>query len=125
MDFRLGRAIKEYLEKNGLMNNCDIVSLGGAAKNVAAPASEANFITVMKQIERAQKLHAINTVILMNHTDCGAYGGRAVFTSREEERAKHREDMTKAAEVIKQLYPELGIQTVLADIQDSGEINFV
>lgn len=84
LDFRLNEAIQQWLQKNHLANNCDLVSLAGAVKNLKI---------VLGQIEISQRLHGISEVILMNHTDCGAYGGRAAFADSEEERARHQQDL--------------------------------
>ncbi len=124
IDFRFGSAIKEYLETNQLRNNCDIVSIAGAAKNIAAPAKDADAELVLRQIEISKRLHEIKGVILMNHTDCGAYGGRKAFSSDEEERARHLDDMAKAADIIRAAHPDITIKSVLAKIDDAGTITF-
>jgi carbonic anhydrase len=125
MDFRFGSAIKGHLEDQALLDDCDIVSLAGAAKNIAAPSSDADLATAMKQVELSKKLHDIKTVVLMNHTDCGAYGGRKAFADRDVERAQHTADMEKAGEAIRAKYPDLQIRIVLADIEEDGSINFL
>lgn len=123
IDFRLGKAIKKYLEEQNLLGDCDIVSVAGAAKNIASPENDSEREFLMKQIDISKKLHNISEVILMNHSDCGAYGGSSAFSSKTEEQKKHSDDMNMAAEIIRQKYPDLHIQTLLADIEDSGKIN--
>src|SRR3989344_5369005 len=88
IDFRFGKAIKKYLEDKNLLGDIDIVSVAGAVKN------NADFL--MKQIDISKRLHDIKEVILMNHTDCGAYGGRKAFGSAEDERNKHLSDLNEA-----------------------------
>lgn len=124
IDFRFGEAIKKYLEDNRLMNNCDIVSLDGAAKNLVSPASPGFIDVVLRQIEISQKLHHIPQVILMNHTDCGAYGGRDAFESTEAEYNQHVEDMKKAKKVISDRFDGLEIKMVLAKITPLGQVTF-
>lgn len=108
--------IFSYLKERGLVGACDEVSLAGAIKAIAdypdGPAAQ----TLFKQIELSKTLHHIDTVILMNHTDCGAYGGRAAFSSLSEEREKHTQDMRAVRDLITARFPELAIETVLADI---------
>ena len=125
IDFRLGKATKQYLEEQNLLGNCDIVSVAGAAKNIASPENDFEREFLMKQIEISKKLHGITDVILMNHTDCGAYGGRSVFASSEEEKKKHFEDMEQAAEMILKKYPDVNVKKILADIDDSGNVALV
>ncbi len=124
IDFRFGKAIKKYLEENNLLGNCDIIAVAGAAKNIVASANDADRMFILKQIELSKSLHNIKEVILINHTDCGAYGGRKAFPSRAEEENQHFMDMKKAADIIRAKYPDLRIKSVLANIEDSGEIHF-
>lgn len=124
IDFRLGGAIKNYLSQNGLLDNCDIVSLAGAVKNLVSPLSEADSDMVMRQIDISKRLHHISEVVLMNHTDCGAYGGRAAFANTEEEQRQHLADMDLAAEKIVARFPELKVKMVLVQIDDRGNISF-
>lgn len=112
IDFRLQRALKKFLEEQNLLGDCDIVSAGGAAKN-----SE----FVLGQVDIAKRLHGIRKAYLINHTDCGAYGGSQAFASKEEERKKHEEDLKNARKLILTKYPDLEINTLLAEIHPSGE----
>jgi carbonic anhydrase len=123
MDFRFGNALKAYLEKNGLMDNCDIVSIAGAAKNIASPAQDSDRELALRQIEISKRLHHIHDVILMNHTDCGAYGGRAAFASREDENKKHAEDLASAKKSVLEKFPDLNVKTVIAQIEPDGAIH--
>ncbi len=123
IDFRFGKEIKKYLEEKGLLGDIDMVSLAGAVKNIVEPkaASDAEF--VLRQIEISKKLHRVKNVYLMNHTDCGAYGGRAAFTSSKEEREKHIADMKKAAEIINQKFSDLKIHLLLAHLEEAEHKN--
>lgn len=115
LDFRLNEAINRWLEKNRLLNNCDLVSLAGAVKNLEV---------VLRQIEISQRLHGISEVILMNHTDCGAYGGRAAFEGSEEERLRHQQDLQQAKTLILSKFPELKVKLILAKISPLSQISF-
>ena len=122
IDFRLGKPIKKFLELEHYLGDCDIVSVAGAAKNISAPASPAEAEFVLKQVDISNRLHHIETVMLMNHTDCGAYGGRAAFASADAERGAHIADMRNAKEIILSRYPNLTVKLTLANINDSGEV---
>ncbi|MEK7508716.1 MAG: carbonic anhydrase [Patescibacteria group bacterium] len=124
IDFRFGEAIKKYLEDNRLMNNCDIVSLAGAVKNLVSPINPSYVEMVLRQIEISQKLHHITQVILMNHTDCGAYGGHNAFESTGAEYTQHVEDMKKAKKIIADKFSGLEIKMVLAKITPLGQVAF-
>jgi len=116
IDFRLGNAIKEYLEKNNYLGDCDIVSVAGAAKNIASPADTSARVFVLNQIAISKRLHNISRVVLMNHTDCGAYGGTSAFASDEAEKEHHRSEMMSARTIIHELHPELNISLALAHV---------
>jgi carbonic anhydrase len=123
MDFRFGSELKNWLEQNDLMNNCDIVSLAGAAKNLVSPAADADRELVLRQIEISKRLHHISEVILMNHTDCGAYGGRAAFPDRDAENAKHHDDLAAAKKLVLEKFPDLAVKTHIAQMEPDGAIH--
>lgn len=125
IDFRFGKAIKKYLEDECLLGDCDIAAAAGAAKNLLFSAQDTERIFMFKQIALSRNLHDIKKVILINHTDCGAYGGRKAFVSRDAERETHRKDMDKAAQIIKAKYPEIEVKTILADIEKDGSVKFI
>lgn len=124
IDFRFGEAIKNWLKEKGLLNNCDIVSLAGASKGLVNPKNPAEPEIILRQIEISSNLHKISQVILMNHTDCGAYGGRDAFASGEAEHSQHVGDMQEAKKLILNKFPELEVKTVLAKINPLEQINF-
>ncbi|MEK7193287.1 MAG: carbonic anhydrase [Patescibacteria group bacterium] len=115
---------KNHLAENQLLNNCDIVSVAGAAKNIADPKETSDREFILRQIDISKRLHGINEVVLMNHTDCGAYGDRDAFSSSLEEKNRHAEDMKTAGAIIKQKHPDLDIRAVLVNIDKSGKIDF-
>lgn len=108
--------IFSYLKERGLVGACDEVSIAGAIKPIVDDPNGPAAQTLFKQIELSKTLHHIDTVILMNHTDCGAYGGRAAFTLLTEEREKHTQDMLAVRVLVTSRFPELTVETVLADI---------
>jgi carbonic anhydrase len=124
IDFRLGRPIPQLLGEMGILGDCDIVSIAGAAKTLATPTKPSHRETALDQIDIAVRLHSIDTVLLINHEDCGAYGGRAAFSSPEAEEASHAADMALATEVIRTQYPRLRVKQVLARISEAGQVSF-
>ena len=78
----------------------------------------------LNQIALSKKLHDIKKIILMNHSDCGAYGGKAAFASSDAEYVTHADDLKKSKEVILGFYPNVEIKTVLAKITPEGEVSF-
>lgn len=124
MDFRLTKPIAEFLEEREIMGNCDVVSIAGAAKSIINPNKESEKEFVLKLIDSSQKLHNIDEVWLISHTDCGAYGGSENFNSAEEEKNQYIQDMKQARQEILNNHPELEIKMILAKLSSSGQINF-
>lgn len=113
MDFRLGKTMKEYLEKENLLGDCDVVSIAGGIKDL-------NF--VISQLDISVSLHKISKVVISNHTDCGAYGGSSKFSSFEEECEFHIQEMKKAKTTILNKYPQLKVNVLLGKILPSGKV---
>jgi hypothetical protein len=122
IDFRLGIPINEYLRGKNLLHTCDRVAVAGAAKNIgAAPESEAIKTFLLGQITTSHTLHCIKQVIVMNHTNCGAY---PEFDSPEKEKAQHILDLHDAWTAIKTILPpEVEVHLALATILPDGKVS--
>ncbi len=120
IDFRLGPAISDWLKDQNLLGDCDIVGIAGAAKNFNGEKDED---VLMTQIEISSKLHEIKKVILMNHADCGAYGGRSAFENREVENTAHSDALAHGETVLTEKFPHLEVQKMIAQIEPDGSIH--
>ncbi len=69
-------------------------------------------------IEVSLKLHSIKKLYLIDHIDCGAYGGSKSFASEDEEYKFHIERLGKAAAILAKKYPHLEIKKVFAGWND-------
>ncbi|MBI2041564.1 MAG: hypothetical protein HYT20_00910 [Candidatus Nealsonbacteria bacterium] len=115
IDFRFQEAIKDHLAKNGLLGDCDIISIAGGVK-------DRDFI--LKQLDVSVSLHKSREAVLINHIDCGAYGGSGKFSSFEAERIFHAKELEKTKTRILEKYPSLKVKIMLAKIQQSGKVTF-
>jgi len=118
MDFRFGKKMKEFMETNGLMGDVDLVSIAGAAKNIVSPETQA---FALRQIEISKTLHEMKCVHLVNHTDCGAYGGKKAFADDKAEYEKLTGDLKEARDIVKAKWPELEVGLWLAHIDEANE----
>ena len=68
-------------------------------------------------MKKSLKLHHPKRIILMTHSDCGAYGGKAKFESDDAETETHRRELTAAREALAAAIGIQGIEieTVFAD----------
>ncbi len=87
----------------------DLIQLAGSIKNLLSSKKE-HKITLLDHIEKAIKLHHPQKIILINHLDCGAYGGSKNFSSLKEEIKFHNQELKKAANIIKKKFPHLIIK---------------
>jgi hypothetical protein len=117
MDFRLEKAIHEYLASKGLVGTIDIISLAGGVKELAENPDG----FVAGQLAASKRLHNIETVVLMNHIDCGAYGS---FESSEAERAKHEADLETAKQTVLQKIAGVTVVKILAGKVSDTEWTF-
>lgn len=107
MDFRLVKTLQDWAKKQGLEGDFDLVSLGGSAMNIVDVVRR-DFM--FKQLEISVGLHHAKRVILINHQDCGAYGGSEAFESAEAEKAKHEEDLKRSKELVLTKFPDVKVE---------------
>ncbi len=124
MDFRMQAQTLEWLKQNGYFGDCDVISIAGSSKSIADDNEEVrNFLT--EQIRISHELHGSENVILVHHSDCGAYKGSYQFKSLEEERNQQEQDMNKVEILINQLFPDMNVIKIWAEMQDENGQNVV
>jgi len=117
MDFRLIGRTREWMEKEGLLGDCDVVSVAGAGKGIAdEEAGEKDVL--MKQIGLSCDLHKATRVVLLHHSDCGAYANAYDFKGADEEKDTQLKDMAKAENIIRQARPGVEVVKVWAEMKD-------
>lgn len=114
IDFRFIKAINAFMDAQELTENCDIISIAGGVKNLVEPSDPADRTVLLKQIELSKKLHGISAVYLVNHEDCGAYGGKQAFESCAQETEYHRRHLCNAADILFALYPDFTFHCYIA-----------
>ena len=120
MDFRFQSAFRNFLVEQNLKNQYDLISVAGAAKVLANPSDSFEKENFLKQISLSVNLHQISQVFLINHQDCGAYGPQ-LAKNPIKERQTHENDLKKAKEIIRQLYPHLQVKLFFATIEKKFE----
>jgi carbonic anhydrase len=114
IDFRFRPKIAAWIKKE-LNDSSDLVAIAGASKAILDEDTQAS---VLKQIDIALRLHEIKTVFILDHIDCGAYGGSKEFTKKDDEVAMHKEELQKAGEVIVRSFPNMDVKGYIVDFQD-------
>jgi len=99
-DDRFSEALERFVRQQGIAR-CDLVKIAGGSKTLAQPEHVKERGFVFRQIETSLKLHHAKRIILMNHSDCGAYGGLAAFgNDPEQEREKHAHHLVHAKKLV-------------------------
>jgi len=118
MDFRLHAKLHEKLNQDYGPTGYDLVHIaGGGGAFLADDASS----LMLKQVDLSVKLHQSSMVVLINHEDCGAYGGKAAFADADAEHERHDSDLKKAAELIAEKHPQLTIKRLYQHLDGTFE----
>jgi len=120
-DNRFELLLQKIVKRLGL-RYYDPIRIAGGTKYLASPGHEYERQFVLEQIRLSMRLHQTKTVILMLHSDCGAYGGLAAFDNdRQREAENHRQEMHRAADYLKAQVPELNVKAFFVDFEGVWE----
>src|ERR1700687_3474331 len=105
-DNRFELGFRKFLKRIGVVHS-DPIKIAGGAKCMASPEHESDREFVLEQIRKSMRLHGTKRVILMLHSDCGAYGGLdgAFGGDATAERVHHHEELRCAAENLMRAIP--------------------
>lgn len=112
MDRRFLRAARQILKENYG------VDIEASARLAKAGASLAVVDEVLiPDIQKSHKLHDIKNVYVVDHTDCGGFGGLEAFGNDEEkEIQKHFESLDEAKDTIHNVLPQLVVITFVVNL---------
>ena len=115
-DHRFQLGFSKFLKRLGILNY-DAIKIAGGAKCLASPENESERELVLEQIRLSIRLHATTCVVLMVHSDCGAYGGLAggFGGDARAEAQHHEEELRRAANCVRAAIPEIDVQAYFAD----------
>jgi carbonic anhydrase len=90
---------------------------------MASPERETDREFVLEQIRKSVRLHGTRRVILMLHSDCGAYGGLAVGFAGDAaaEAAHHERELQLAAANLRAAIPGIEVQGYFVDFDGIWE----
>lgn len=105
MDYRLQKFIQPWITVRFGYDNFDIISLAGGVHD---------YEMVLKYVQLAVQIHTIETVCLINHEDCRAYGKDGTYK-------RHKHDLQDAQNKIKALFPHLKVETFYLHLDGTFE----
>jgi len=115
-DNRFDLGFRKFLKRIGVVHS-DPIKIAGVAKCMASPEHESDREFVLEQIRKSMRLHGTKRVILMLHSDCGAYGGLAggFHGDSRAEAAHHKQELHRAAANLSEAIPGIEIQGYFVD----------
>ena len=118
IDFRFRKRLEEFLHERFLNDDYDLIVVAGSVKSLAGERDGSCFLT--EQFDISLRLHVPSVIVLLQHEDCGAYGGSVAFTDFEAELNFQKEELRKAAALLYERFPKVAIERYF--IRLSGEV---
>jgi hypothetical protein len=117
-DNRFDLGFRKFLKRIGVVYS-DPIKVAGGAKSLASPEPETDREFVLEQIRKSMRVHDTKRVILMVHSDCGAYGGLAGAFGGDvhAEAAHHQRELALAAAKLAEAIPGIEIQAYFVDFE--------
>jgi carbonic anhydrase len=117
-DHRFQLGVTKFLKRLGILNS-DAIRIAGGAKSLASPKQPGEREFVLEQIRTSVRLHGTTLVILMLHSDCGAYGGLAdgFGGNARAESQHHEEELQRAADCLRKAVPGIDLQAYFVDFE--------
>jgi carbonic anhydrase len=115
-DHRFDRVLRKFLRRIKV-HNPDVVIVAGGAKSLASPEHESDREFLVAQVRKSIRLHGTDRVILMLHSDCGAYGGLHKTFQGDEVREvqHHRDELRKAYVELREIFPVVNVECYFVD----------
>ncbi|HEY6273557.1 MAG TPA: carbonic anhydrase [Terriglobales bacterium] len=114
-DNRFELLLRKLVKRLGIVYY-DPIRIAGGTKYLASPQDESERQFVLNQIRISMRLHETKHVILMLHSDCGAYGGLAAFAEDPQKEAEHhRVELQRATSYLLSQNPELTVTPYFVD----------
>jgi hypothetical protein len=121
-DNRFELGFRKFLKRRGVINS-DPIKLAGGAKSLASPEHETDREFLLDQVRKSIRLHGTELVILMLHSDCGAYGGLAAFGNNAQAEAEHHHrELRKAAENLRNAIPTVEVNGYFVNFEGIYEV---
>ena len=122
-DNRFDLGFRKFLKRVGVVY-ADPIKVAGGAKSLASPELETDREFVLDQIRKSMRLHGTRRVILMVHSDCGAYGGLAdgFRSDTQAEAAHHQRELSLAAAHLLAAIPGIEVQGYFVDFEGIWDV---
>ena len=113
IDFRFNEEVDNYFDKR-FPEGYDVISIAGSCKGLLNDEEHRKFL--LEQFQISYRLHHPKTIALVQHEDCGAYGGSKNFSGTDAEQKFHQEEFQKAGKLLSGDFPEMDIMGYYAKL---------
>jgi carbonic anhydrase len=119
MDFRTTEKLFRWMKKRDYIGNCDMLLWPGASKKLVE--SEASRQAALADIELAVHKHGVHNIMIMHHSNCGAYQ----IEDTEKEKEAQLADMREARHIIQQHFADvsLGVELIWVKLKPKKQKN--
>ena len=118
IDFRFRKQLGEFLHKRFPDDDYDLIADAGGVKSLVTEGEDSAFLT--RQFDPSHRLHDPSVIVLVQHEDCGAYGGSVAFEGFEAELHFQEGELRKAATLLQERFPKIAVESYF--IRLSGEL---
>lgn len=115
MDFRFHKQLLALLSEMFGEDDFEYDSPGAGGGASKAVIDEDSRKVLFNAINISVDKHKIKRIIIVDHIDCGAYGGSGEHENVEAEEKFHAEQLVKARKILEEKYPNLKIVTLYQD----------
>jgi len=121
-DPRIQKLYHDYLEKNNLFGKYDTIQFENPILAFLNPTTQK---AMLERIGNYIKLHNPKKVVLIDHTDCGAYKLNGYnFTDQKEELHQHDINNSNVKMIIEGHFPELKVEIKTIMIDTDGNCSW-
>ncbi len=114
--------MNNFITEELKLDAVDLKTDGGGVKMIVEGGPIREWLFANYKI--AFDLHSVNRLILINHQDCGAYGGTKSFESLEMELKNHESQLKNAVQIIQDTFPSKQIEAYIALISPEEQVTF-
>lgn len=122
IDFRFRKALQEFFENELNLYAVDHLAQGGGVKMLVEEGPIRQWI--FDNFDIAFDKHSVERVILINHQDCGAYGGSTNFENLDKELEAQEIQLRHGVSVTRSKYPDKQIEAYLALLGEGNVVSF-
>ena len=115
MDSRFHAELPRLLAEHFGMERFEYDSPGAGSGGSRSVIDERSREVVFAALDLAVPLHHVWRLIIVDHVDCGVYGGSGRFGDPGAEHQFHAERLREAREIVHRSYPQLEIMLFLQD----------